>query len=293
VEISDSGSPVDSRWYTLNGGVNIPFTVNGTIDQNNWTSLGDGPVTMIFYANDTVGNLGFDTVVVNKDAGNPSVSITSPAGGEYFNATAPDFVVEITDSASPIHTRWHTLNGGVEILFSINGTIDQNNWTALGDGPITIEFYANDTVGNLGFDTIVVNKDVDNPIVSITSPTGGENLGAIPPDFVVKISDSGSQIDSMWYTLNNSGTKYYITDNGTIDQDAWNALNDGDLVITFYAQDSALNIGFNSVNLSKSVSHVPNDGSPPLDIITIIIISAIVISIILIVGIVMKAFLQF
>jgi len=92
----------------------------------------------------------------------------------------------------------------------------------------------------------------------------------------------------MWYTIKNSGIKYYITENGTIDQDAWNALNDGDMVITFYAQDNASNMGSNSVDLSKDISQGPNDGTPSPDLITIIIIGAIVISLIVIAGIVMR-----
>jgi len=98
-------------------------------------------------------------VIIYKDTGNPTVSITSPTGGEYFNATAPDYVVEISDSGSPIDTMWYTINGGANIEFTVNGTIDQNNWTALADGPVTLTFYANDSAGNLNSDTVIIYKD--------------------------------------------------------------------------------------------------------------------------------------
>jgi len=253
VEISDSGSPIDTMWYTINGGAtSITFTVNGTIDQNNWTALADGPVTMIFYANDSANNVAFDSVVVNKDTDLPIVSITYPTGGEYYGATAPDFTVEITDDN--LDTMWYTIDGGAtNITFTINGTIDQNNWTAFSDGPVTIFFYANDTGGNIGFDSVVVNKDTGNPTVSITSPTGGEYFDATAPDYVVEISDSGSPIDTMWYTINGGATNITFTVNGTIDQNNWTALADGPVTIIFYANDSAGNTNSAQVIVNKDV----------------------------------------
>jgi hypothetical protein len=251
VEIDDAESPIDSMWYTLNGGVNIFFTVNGTIDQNNWTILGNGPVTIIFFANDSAGNVGSDTVVVNKDASNPAVLITTPTGGEYFDATAPSFFVEITDSESPIDSRWYTLNGGVNIFFTVNGTIDQNNWTALADGLITIIFFANDSAGNINFDTVVVNKDATDPSVSITSQTGGEYYGATAPGYTVEIGDNNLEL--MWYTLN-GGANIFFTVNGTIDQNNWTALADGSITIIFFANDTAGNVAFDQVIVNKDTT---------------------------------------
>ena len=253
VEISDTGSPIDTMWYTINGGTNIEFTVNGTIDQNNWTALADGPVTIMFYANDSAGNLNSDAVIINKDTGNPIVTITSPAGGEYFDTTAPDYVVEISDSGSPIDTMWYTIDGGANIEFTVNGTIDQNNWTALSDGPVTLMFYANDSAGNVNSDTMIINKDTSNPTVFITSPTEGEYFDATAPDYVVEIGDSGSPIDTMWYTLN-GGANIEFTVNGTIDQNNWTALADGPVTLMFYANDSAGNINnTSSISLYKDV----------------------------------------
>jgi len=183
---------------------------------------------------------------------------------------------------------WYTINSGIKYYITENGTIDQDAWNPLDDGNVIITFYARDIAWNLNLDSVTVNKDTVNPIVSITSPTGGESFGAITPDFVLEISDSGSSIDTMWYTINNSGTKYYFTENDTVNQDSWNALNDGDLIITFYAQDIALNIGSISLNLTKNTSLIPDGGTPSPDLIIIIVVSVIVISVIAIAGILMK-----
>ncbi|MBA7513419.1 hypothetical protein ES705_05435 [subsurface metagenome] len=58
---------IDTMWYSLNDGRNITFTSNGSIDQTEWDSLSDGTVTIMFYANDTAGNIGFEIVNIIKD----------------------------------------------------------------------------------------------------------------------------------------------------------------------------------------------------------------------------------
>ncbi len=247
---------LDTMWYTINGGVtNITFLTNGTIDQNNWTALGDGPVTIAFYANDSAGNIGSDSKIVNKDTGNPIVTISSPTGGEYFDATAPAYIVEISDTGSPIDTMWYTIDGGVtNITFLTNGTINQVEWTALGDGPVTIAFYANDSIGNIGSDSKIVNKDTGDPTVSITSPTGGEYFDATAPAYIVEISDTGSPIDTMWYTIDGGVTNITFLANGTIDQNNWTALVDGIITMVFYANDSAGNVNSNTVIVNKDAT---------------------------------------
>jgi len=251
VEISDAVNPIDTMWYTIDGGAtNITFTTNGTIDYNNWTALVDGPVTLTFYANNSISEVDFASVSINKDTGVPTVAITSPTGGEYFDATAPDYVVEISDSGSPIDTMWYTIDGGaINITFTVNGTIDQNNWTALADGPVTIIFYANDSVGNDNSAQVEVNKDLLDPTVSITSPTGGEFFDATAPGFTVEITDDN--LDTMWYTIDGGATNITFTVNGTIDQNNWTALADGPVTMIFYANDSANNVAFDSVVVNK------------------------------------------
>ena len=251
VEVSDSGSPINTMWYTIDGGaINITFTVNGTIDQNNWTAHADGSVTITFYANDTAGNINSDTVIVNKDTGLPTVSITTPTEGEYFDATAPGFTVEIVDDN--LDTMWYTIDGGAtNITFTVNGTIDQTEWTAHSDGSVTIIFYANDTAGNMASDSVGVNKDTGLPIITITSPTGGVYFDATAPDYIVEISSSGSPIDTMWYTIDGGATNITFTVNGTIDQNNWTAHIDGAVTLIFYANDSVGNLASNMVLINK------------------------------------------
>ena len=57
---------MDTIWYTLDGGItNYTITdLTGTFNQLAWESLSEGSVTIKFYANDTVGNIGFIDVEV-------------------------------------------------------------------------------------------------------------------------------------------------------------------------------------------------------------------------------------
>ncbi|MFX1583829.1 MAG: nitrous oxide reductase family maturation protein NosD [Promethearchaeota archaeon] len=155
--------------------------------------------------------------------------------------------------------------------------VDLNN-DHIGDTPYNISGGANAN------DSLPI-VDHGAPIIEINTPTSSD-YGTNAPEFNLSVNEP--YIYSMWYTINNSGIKYYFTENGTINQDAWNALTDGNVVITFYARDIAWNIGSNSVNLIKDTSQVPNNEPPSLDVIIIIIISIIVISVIIIAAIVMR-----
>ena len=155
--------------------------------------------------------------------------------------------------------------------------VDLNN-DHIGDTPFNISGPANAN------DSLPI-VDHGAPIIIINTPTSSE-YGANAPGFNIIVNEP--YIYSMWYTINNSGIKYYFAENGTINQNAWNALNEGNVIITFYVRDIAWNIGYNSVNLIKDTSQVPDDGTPSLDIIIIIVISIIVISVIIIAGIVIR-----
>jgi len=158
---------------------------------------------------------------------------------------------------------------------------------------VMLTFYANDTLGHTNSAQVTIYKDNTSPIIEIIAPLPDQLFQEEPPSFEVEISDPN--LDVMWYTLNNSTIRYYFIENGTIDQDAWNALTDFDIVITFYARDQLLNTGFKSINIMKNYTQTPGDdpnpndgGLPPLDLIPIIVISIIIISAIILTGILIR-----
>ena len=138
---------------------------------------------------------------------------------------------------------WYTVDGGVNnYTFTVNGTINQTAWSALPDGIVTIQFYANNTLGDINFEQVNVIKDSSAPTIIIISPTENEGFGFVAPSFIVEISDPN--LDTMWYTLDGGINNYTFTDNGTINQAAWGVLPDGNVTILFYANDTLRNINF-------------------------------------------------
>ena len=156
---------LDTAWYTIDDGANsitiIAYT--GTLDESAWNALPDGAVTITFYANDTAGNIGSAQVTVYKDTVTPVIVINDPNNGDEFTTNAPIYDIDITEPN--LDTVWYTMDGGVNniTITEYTGTVDNDLWNALPNGAVTITFYANDTVGNIGSEVVVVNKNPGIP----------------------------------------------------------------------------------------------------------------------------------
>ncbi len=161
VEIYDAN--IDSMWYTLDNGLtNTTFTTNGTIYQSAWDTLPDGTISIIFYANDSAGNIGFAEVTIRKDVNAPIITINNPQDSVVIGATAPSFDISIDELN--LDKTWYSLNGGNNVTFTgLTGTINQGLWDALPEGNVIIRFYANDTLGRIGFQEVTVVKDISQP----------------------------------------------------------------------------------------------------------------------------------
>lgn len=99
-----------------------------------------------------------------------------------------------------------------------------------------------------GIDYLPIVDDT-SPIITIISPNPGDMFDDAP-SFDVTIDED--YLFTMWYTLDGGVTTYPFTGySGMIDQVAWDALPDGDITITFYANDKAENIGSTEVIVLK------------------------------------------
>ncbi len=246
---------VDEMWYTLNNGIETYFITNGTVNSARWNEVGNGTVSIKFYANDSVDNTGFSEVIVRKEVNSPSIKINSPNSYECFGKNAPDFNVLIKDNYT-IEDMWYTLNNGIETYFTTNGTISQSAWNAWGNGTVSIKFYANNSLGNGAFEEVIVRKDVINPTITINTPDDYDLYGKSAPAYNVEITDING-IDTMWYTLDEGNTNTTFISNGYINQDRWNDLGSGTILITFYANDTLGNMGSSDVYVDKDIDN-PN-----------------------------------
>ncbi len=249
--LSITEANLDSIWYTLDGGsTNYTGAASGTIDSTAWSNAGQGAVTIIFYANDSVGNWAFSSVGVNKDSIDPSIdSIDSPSSGAWFSSTPPGYSLTITETN--LDSIWYTLDAGLNnYTGAASGTIDSTAWSNSGQGAVTIMFYANDSVGNWDSASVVVYRDtIDPSIDSIDSPSSGMWFNGAPPSYSLSITETN--LDSIWYTLNGGINNYTGAVSGTIDSTAWSNAGQGAVTITFYVNDSTANWDSASVIINR------------------------------------------
>jgi uncharacterized delta-60 repeat protein len=239
-------------WYTIDDGMtNITFYGRkGIINQTEWDKKGNGAVNIIFYANDSLGNVGFNNVTIWKDLIEPDITINSPSQNQLCGIAAPTFSLTINEPN--LDKKWYSLNGGENITFTTEDQINQAEWDKIGNGTVLIRFYANDTGGNMNSRTVFVRKDAYIPDLTIHSPLNNETFGKTSPEFSITVIEE--DLLNMWYTIEGiSGDFYFSEFSGTIDQDAWNDLPEGEITISFYAQDRAGNVNSKSVVVIKSI----------------------------------------
>ena len=242
---------LDSIWYRLDDGafyfINDTF---GQIDQTLWDSSGDGSITIRFYANDTLSNIGYAEIIVVKDSLLPEITIISPLPLQLCGLQAPNFNVSIYDV--DLHNSWYTLNdGGFNLFIGTIGVIDQNTWSTCGNGTVKITFYANNSLGHLTFNEVVVRKETRVPGITIISPIPSDTFGS--ETFQYEITVDEPSLDTMWYSFNN-GTIYLFTNfSGIINQFAWDSCSHGSNLLTFYANNSLGNLGHTTVLIYKDL----------------------------------------
>jgi hypothetical protein len=251
-DLSVADANLDSIWYSLDGGItnSTPVSATGTINLGMWSGRPNGTVTIRFYANDTAGNLNFTEIVVRKDIITPDITINSPSTNDLFGINAPSYDLTVADAN--LDSIWYSLDGGItnSTPVSATGTINLGMWSGRPNGTVTIRFYANDTMGNVNYEEVVVRKDIFFPIITINTPNLNDVFNSTVPSFIVTVS--GSNLHTRWYTLDDGLTNYTFSGlNGTINQLAWDALGEGTVTIKFYINNTLGVIGFDEVTVIK------------------------------------------
>lgn len=268
---------LNSIWYSLDSGtVNITcYNFIGFINQSEWDKRNGGLIIFRVYANDMLGNFNFTEIVIYKDITAPNISIDLPTFNQLCGLQAPSFEIHITELN--LQEVSYSLNGGQNITITTQNQLDQTEWAKIGNGTVVINFYAIDKAGNLNSRNVFVRKDVYEPEIVIHSPIPYKTFGATPPDFSISIVEVN--LLTSWYTIEGVTGNFYLTElNGTIDQNTWNRIPQGEILLTFYAEDIVGNIGTASVEIRK---HIPSDQSIPGYNLLVIIGVIFVVSIIL------------
>ncbi len=246
---------LDSSWYTLDGGLNN-YTFSSsfiTINQTAWEMCNNGTVEIIFYANDTVSNLGFTIIEINKDIYAPYIQIIQP---ESFKLYGKQLNYNIIKHGKNINSTWYTINNSPIFMFNdSSGEINQYAWNNTDEGLVILKFYINDSISREVVSEVQLYKDAIDPIILINSPLFYELFGVSTPNYIVYITDL--HLESMWYTLDDGLTNFtFFSPLGIINQSTWISQEDGNVTIRFYASDLAHNIAFEDRKIVK-------DSTPP------------------------------
>jgi hypothetical protein len=220
--------------YSLDRQVNKTISGNTTIPFPN-----DGLHTIQIYGNNSLGTMyqsEFRFFLVDTIL--PKINIVSPSQDDFFGITPPDFQISFTELN--IDSMWYYLGVGTnEVIFSgLTGTINQTEWNKLGEGPVTMRFYINDTGGLENFDEIVIQKDLTPPISSISYTLyKTPNIVNTSTTFSLSANDGiGSGVDILRFKINNTMWFEY-TDSFTLSEYDY-----GYYLITYQAIDVVGNI---------------------------------------------------
>jgi len=228
---------VDTFWYSLDGvKTTIIFANNGTINQTLWNSAHYGALPITFYANDSRGAVGAFQVSVKRNF----LRIIRPLSTDFFGFKSPNFTIQFPDP--DVHTLWYHLEGYSEnITFTGNCSIEQDAWEEIENGTVFIEFYANDSYGNIWAANLSFFKDLFFPEIEILQPELGKEFTEFPPVF--EISYNETNLESIWYTLDEGKTNVTISDLiEVVNKKLWENLPNGAVKLRFYIQDQAGNV---------------------------------------------------
>jgi hypothetical protein len=142
--------------YSVDGQTNITILGNTTISM-----LEDGPHTIQVFNKNLFGDLiQSELRHFTIDTKNPEIVIHLPNQFDIFGVIPPKYNISIVEAN--LVSSWYTLDrGATNYTFTdLYGYIAEDAWLTAPNGSCTIEFYARDVAGKLGYKNITVVKDV-------------------------------------------------------------------------------------------------------------------------------------
>ncbi len=208
------------------------------IKENKVRDNRDEGISIIYYSD-------FNTLTMNKVSNNRDWGIAIQWESDN-NTVYENFVVR--DGNNPVSSlgsialRNNTWNNSRIGNYYDNYLGDDSDKDGIGDSSYLVD--------NGVYDFLPI-VDNEAPNITIDSPLSNENFIDTIPTFNVTIQDR--YLDEMWYTLNEGTIKYYFTENGSIDQAAWESLPDGMVNISFHGIDLPENEAYKEVIVRKGL----------------------------------------
>lgn len=266
ITINDA-SPIDTTWYTIDGGItNYTFSgLTGTVNQTEWDKKGNGTVTIRFYANDSWGFEAFNDVKIRKDtlAPNSSIWFTPHSGINIVNESTVFSLNADDGSGSGVSLIRYKINESNWITYSSPFTLSNYPY-----GDILISYQAIDQVDNYeAIQTLLLHlTDTITPISSISfTPYSGMNEVIESTTFTLSADDGiGSGVAVIRYKINNSG---WIDYTGSFNLSGYVY---GDYLITYQAIDVVGNIEDENSIIVKLVAETSEPRIPGYNILILI-----------------------
>jgi murein tripeptide amidase MpaA len=213
LNISASGSA--NIWYNWNG-------TNATYAAPTSVNFTQGAITLIAYANDSVGNQNATNVSFFIDSLAPPLSIISPANQTYNNLT-----LLLNISSVGAASVWYEYNG-------TNTSYTSPVYVNFSEGGNSLYAYANDSLGNLNSTLVSFYVTTTALSVVIISP---QNATYQTRNISVSLSSTGAYT---WYNWDGTNITYSSPANVTF--------NESGNTLYAYANDTLGNI--TSANVS-------------------------------------------
>ena len=256
LEFSVSDKHLESCWFNLDGGENI-FLSN--CQNTTFNVSGNGIYTIYVYANDSLGNLGSNSINFSVNIGSPTITLFSPINS-YLRDNNVAFVYVPSDIDLESCELWGDFNGS----FSLNQVnnlplnYSTNNFSlVLEDGTYIWNIRCNDSQEHYTFNgNKTFHVDTLAPILSINQPKGTQTSKTGIP---IQFSIIDASPTTCWYNVRWS-TGQEVLGNTTIancSSTSFNLSADGDYILSFFAKDFANNINFTSSSFSVSTSQPP------------------------------------
>jgi len=210
-----------------------------------------------YYPNSTVISMtaGFPPAnytanfTLEKDATPPSITNLQPPDGAIINDNRPTISAEYSDAAG-INTSAVTMSvDGVDVTDSAvitESSIIYVPQADLGDGVHNVNVYVEDTNANPASAAWSFTVDTVAPVVDIISPEEGVTYKVETVDLNCTATDP-NDISVVWYSLDGgANVTIEATDTSTFNT-TLTGLSSGEHCVSVYANDTAGNIGSDSV----------------------------------------------
>ncbi len=217
ISLNEDGS---ACWYSLNSASNVTMTqFDPTYYNSSESSIPEGTNDVIFYCNDTLGNLGSLDITFGVDSFPPAISLNYPLSTTYlqsglnlqFNYTpSPNGgTLESCELWGNWNSGWHINLSTTSIVNDVVNTFTQN---ISNDGTYLWNIWCNESTGNSDFSaqgnqTFII--DINDPIINITYPVNDTEY--FEQVVFLNYTFTESNPDTCWYSTDDLVTN--ITDN--------------------------------------------------------------------------------